>query len=113
VESIALDRGAAHLKDELMPRYAELVYNGFWFAPERLALQAAIDATQERVTGTARLKLYKGSVSVTGRRSPYSLYSEALATFEEGASYDHNDAAGFIRLNALRLRTAGRLKKAK
>ncbi|MFN7902256.1 MAG: argininosuccinate synthase [Holosporales bacterium] len=110
VESITLDRGAAHLKDELMPRYAELIYNGFWFAPERLALQAAIDATQERVTGTARLKLYKGSVSVTGRRSPYSLYSQALATFEEGASYDHNDAAGFIRLNALRLRTAGRVK---
>jgi argininosuccinate synthase len=111
LESITLDRGAAHLKDELMPRYAELIYNGFWFAPERLALQAAIDSTQGNVTGTARLKLYKGNAIVTGRKSAFSLYSQALATFEEGATYDHNDAAGFIRLNALRLRTLARLAK--
>ncbi len=104
VESLALDRGAAHLKDELMPRYAELIYNGFWFAPERYALQALIDETQKPVTGTARLKLYKGGVTVVGRQSPNSLYDEALATFEEGADYDQRDAAGFIRLNALRLR---------
>ncbi|MCA3269039.1 MAG: argininosuccinate synthase [Thalassospira sp.] len=111
LESITLDRGAAHLKDELMPRYAELIYNGFWFAPERIALQAAIDSTQGNVTGTARLKLYKGNAIVTGRKSAFSLYSQALATFEEGATYDHNDAAGFIRLNALRLRTLARLAK--
>jgi len=108
IESITLDRGAAHLKDELMPRYAELVYNGFWFAPEREMLQAAIDLSQEPVTGTVRLKLYKGSATVVGRRSPYSLYDEDLVTFEEGAvAYDHRDAEGFIRLNALRLRLLG------
>jgi argininosuccinate synthase len=108
IESITLDREAAHLKDELMPRYAKLIYNGFWYAPERKMLQAAIDLSQERVTGTVRLKLYKGSVAVTGRKSPYSLYRQDLATFEEGAAYDHNDAAGFIRLNALRLRVGAK-----
>ncbi|MEM8838928.1 MAG: argininosuccinate synthase [Pseudomonadota bacterium] len=106
IESITLDRGAAHLKDEIMPRYAELIYNGFWFAPEREMLQALIDKSQEMVKGTVRLKLYKGNCDVIGRTSPYSLYSEDLVTFEEGAiDYDHNDAAGFIKLNALRLRT--------
>ena len=108
VESLTLDRGAAHLKDELMPRYAELVYNGFWFSPEREALQAAIDNTQQRVTGTARLKLYKGNVIVTGRRSPHSLYDEDVATFEADTVYDQHDAEGFIKLNALRLRLARR-----
>ena len=105
IESITLDRGAAHLKDEIMPRYAELIYNGMWFSPEREMLQALIDKSQERVTGTVRLKLYKGSASVIGRSSPQSLYSEGLVTFEEGAiAYDHQDAQGFIKLNALRLR---------
>ena len=105
IESITLDRGAAHLKDELMPRYAELVYNGFWFSPEREMLQAAIDASQPVVNGTVRMKLYKGNVIVTGRQSPNSLYSEDLVTFEEGqGDYDHTDAHGFIRLQALRLR---------
>jgi argininosuccinate synthase len=108
VESITLDRGAAHLKDELMPRYAELIYNGFWFSPEREMLQALIDKSQEYVAGTVRLKLYKGNVSVVGRTSPYSLYSQDLVTFEEGAvAYDQRDAAGFIKLNALRLRLVG------
>ena len=104
IESITLDRGAAHLKDELMPRYAELIYNGLWFSPEREMLQAAIDHSQHHVTGTVRLKLYKGSVSVVGRRSPHSLYSQDLVTFEEGSGYDQKDAEGFIKLNALRLR---------
>jgi argininosuccinate synthase len=105
IESITLDRGAAHLKDELMPRYAELIYNGFWWAPEREMLQALIDKSQEMVTGTVRLKLYKGSATVVGRSSPYSLYSEAHVTFEDDAgAYDQKDAAGFIKLNALRLR---------
>ena len=105
IESITLDRGAAHLKDELMPRYAELVFNGFWFSPEREMLQAAIDNCQHMVNGEVRLKLYKGNVIITGRTSPNSLYSEELVTFEEGAAdYDHHDAHGFIRLNALRLR---------
>jgi len=104
MESITLDRGSAHLKDELMPRYAELIYNGFWFAPERLMLQAAIDKSQEWVTGRVRLRLYKGNVIVEGRESPYSLYSLAHVTFEEDAVYDQRDAAGFIKLNALRLR---------
>ncbi|WP_448582956.1 argininosuccinate synthase [Thermaurantiacus sp.] len=105
IESITLDRGAAHLKDELMPRYAELIYNGFWFAPEREMLQAAIDASQAHVTGTVRLKLYKGSVQVTGRKSPHSLYSLRHVTFEDDAgAYDQADARGFIRLQALRLR---------
>jgi len=112
IEQITLDRGAAHLKDELMPKYAELIYNGFWFAPEREMLQAAIDRSQEFVTGRVRLKLYKGSVAVIGRESPYSLYDQDLVTFEEGAvAYDHRDAAGFIKLNALRLRTLGQRKR--
>jgi argininosuccinate synthase len=112
IESITLDRGAAHLKDELMPKYAELIYNGFWFAPEREMLQAAIDASQEFVTGTVKLKLYKGHVAVVGRSSPYSLYDRDLVTFEEGkVAYDHRDAEGFIRLNALRLRTLAQRRK--
>ena len=107
VESITLDRGAAHLKDELMPRYAELVYNGFWFAPEREMLQAAINNCQDMVNGEVELKLYKGNIIIVGRTSPNSLYSEDLVTFEEGAAdYDHHDAHGFIRLNALRLRVS-------
>ena len=110
LESITLDRGAAHLKDELMPRYAELIYNGFWFAPERLMLQALIDRSQEHVTGRVRLKLYKGSVLVVGRQSPSSLYDDALATFEEDTVYDQRDAEGFIKLNALRLRVLGRAR---
>ncbi|HEY8949520.1 MAG TPA: argininosuccinate synthase [Rhizomicrobium sp.] len=114
MESITLDRGAAHLKDELMPRYAELIYNGFWFSPEREMLQALIDKSQEFVTGVVTLKLYKGNVIVTGRSSPYSLYSQDLVTFEDdNGAYDQKDAAGFIKLNALRLRTlASRKKKA-
>ena len=105
IEQLTLDRGAAHLKDELMPRYAELIYNGFWFSPEREMLQALIDRSQERVTGTTRLKLFKGSVHVVGRWSPYSLYSESHVTFEEDfGAYDQSDAEGFIKLNALRLR---------
>jgi argininosuccinate synthase len=112
IEQITLDRGAMHLKDELMPKYAELVYNGFWFAPEREMLQAAIDKSQLYVTGTVRLKLYKGNVAVVGRESKYSLYDQDLVTFEEGAvAYDHRDAQGFIRLNALRLRTLGQRKR--
>ena len=104
IESLTLDRGAAHLKDELMPRYAELIYNGLWFSPEREMLQAAIDHSQACVTGTVRLKLYKGAAAVVGRASPFSLYSEAHVTFEEDEVYDQRDATGFIRLNALRLR---------
>ena len=111
IESITLDRGAAHLKDELMPRYAELIYNGFWFAPERLMLQALIDKSQENVEGTVRLKLYKGSARVVGRKSPKSLYSLAHVTFEEDQVYDQRDAEGFIKLNALRLRLAKALRK--
>ena len=112
IESITLDRGAAHLKDELMPRYAEIIYNGLWFSPEREMLQALIDKSQEAVTGSVRLKLYKGGVHVIGRESPYSLYSQDPVTFEEGAvAYDHRDAAGFIKLNALRLRTLGSRKR--
>ncbi|HEY4164550.1 MAG TPA: argininosuccinate synthase [Dongiaceae bacterium] len=105
IESITLDRGAAHLKDEIMPRYAELIYNGFWFSPEREMLQALIDKSQEHVAGTVRLKLYKGQATVVGRKSPKSLYSLKHVTFEEDAgAYDQRDAAGFIKLNALRLR---------
>jgi argininosuccinate synthase len=112
MESITLDRGAAHLKDELMPRYAELIYNGFWFSPEREMLQAAIDRSQEFVSGTVRLKLYKGNVIVIGRSSPYSLYSQDLVTFEDDrGAYDQKDAAGFIKLNALRLRTLAMRKR--
>ncbi|MDR3493969.1 MAG: argininosuccinate synthase, partial [Ancalomicrobiaceae bacterium] len=112
IESITLDRGAMHLKDEIMPKYASLIYNGFWFAPEREMLQALIDKSQENVSGTVRLKLYKGNVRVTGRKSPYSLYDQDLVTFEEGkVAYDHRDAAGFIKLNALRLRTLGKRRR--
>ena len=107
MESITLDRGAAHLKDSLMPKYAELIYNGFWFSPEREMLQAAIDHSQTSVNGEVRLKLYKGNIIMLGRNSPNSLYSEDLVTFEEGtADYNHSDAEGFIKLNALRLRVA-------
>lgn len=110
IESITLDRGAMHLKDELMPRYAELIYNGFWFAPERQMLQAAIDESQTHVSGEVVVRLYKGSVSVVSRTSPNSLYSEAHVTFEEDAVYDQFDAEGFIKLNALRLKLLGRRK---
>jgi len=112
IESITLDRGAAHLKDELMPRYAELIYNGFWFSPEREMLQALIDKSQEFVAGTVRLKLYKGNVIVNGRSSPYTLYSQDLVTFEDDqGAYDQKDAQGFIKLNALRLRTLAMRRK--
>ncbi len=108
MESITLDREVTHLKDSLMPRYAEMIYNGYWFAPERLALQALIDTTQQAVNGEVRLRLYRGSIQVTGRRSPTnSLYDETVVTFEDDAgAYNQGDATGFIRLNALRLRTA-------
>jgi argininosuccinate synthase len=109
IESITLDRGSMHLKDELMPRYAELIYNGFWFSPERELLQGLIDKSQALVTGRVTVKLYKGNVTVIGRESPYSLYDQDLVTFEEGkVAYDHRDAAGFIKLNALRLRVAAK-----
>ncbi len=112
IELITLDRGAAHLKDELMPKYAELIYNGFWFSPERELLQVLIDKSQEMVAGRVRLKLYKGGVHVVGRDSPHSLYDQDLVTFEEGAvAYDHHDASGFIKLNALRLRTLAMRRK--
>ena len=109
-ESLTLDKGAMHTKDALMPGYAEMVYNGFWFAPEREMMQAAIDKASERVTATVRLKLYKGNVMVTGRKSPNSLYDEDVVTFEEDSVYDQRDAEGFIKLNALRLRLAGKPK---
>jgi argininosuccinate synthase len=106
MESICLDRGEMHLKDELMPRYAELIYNGFWFTPERNMLQAAIDATQSHVTGTVRLQLLKGAATVVGRKSPFSLYNQDLSSFEDdGGLYNQKDAEGFIKLQALRLRT--------
>jgi argininosuccinate synthase len=109
IEQITLDRGAAHLKDKLMPEYAELIYNGFWFSPEREMLQAAIDHSQTHVSGTVRLKLFKGGVYITGRKSPNSLYSEKIVTFEDDqGAYDQRDAQGFIKLNALRLRLLGR-----
>ncbi|MDI7775788.1 argininosuccinate synthase [Asticcacaulis sp. EMRT-3] len=109
IESITLDRGAMHLKDELMPKYASIVYNGFWFSPEREMLQAAIDYSQAKVTGRVTVKLYKGNTTIIGRESPYSLYDQELVTFEEGkVAYDHRDAAGFIKLNALRLRVAAK-----
>jgi argininosuccinate synthase len=111
IESITLDGGSMHLKDQLMPKYAELIYNGFWFSPEREMLQAAIDLSQEKVSGTVKVKLYKGNVSVIGRESPNSLYDQDLVTFEEGVqAYDHKDAAGFIKLNALRLRVLAKRK---
>jgi argininosuccinate synthase len=108
MESLTLDRGAAHLKDELMPRYAELIYNGYWFSPEREMLQALIDKSQQNVGGTVRLKLYKGNVAVEGRKSPHSLYSQQHVTFEEDSVYNQRDAEGFIKLNALRLRLLGK-----
>jgi len=111
IEQITLDRGAAHLKDELMPRYAELIYNGFWFSPEREMLQAAIDHSQQSVAGSVRVKLYKGSADVVGRSSPRSLYSLEHVTFEEDAVYDQRDAEGFIKLNALRLRLLARRER--
>ena len=112
MESITLERGGMHQKDELMPRYAEMIYNGFWFAPEREMLQAAIDKISERVNGTVRLKLYKGNVIITGRKSPNSLYDEAIVTFEDDAgAYDQKDAAGFIQLNALRLKLLAARKR--
>ncbi|NOY45741.1 MAG: argininosuccinate synthase [Deltaproteobacteria bacterium] len=109
VESLTLDREVMHLRDSLVPKYAELVYNGFWYAPERETLQAFMDEAQKNVTGTARLKLYKGNCTVVGRRSPHSLYDPETATFEEDTVYDQADATGFIKLNALRLRTLKRL----
>jgi argininosuccinate synthase len=112
IESITLDPGSMHLKDALMPRYASIIYNGFWFSPEREMLQALIDKSQEHVTGTVRIKLYKGNVTVIGRSSDHALYDQDLVTFEEGSSsYDQRDAAGFIRLNALRLRIAAQRKR--
>jgi argininosuccinate synthase len=111
IEQITLDRGACHLKDELMPRYAKLLYEGFWFSPEREMLQAAIDHSQKDVTGEVRLKLYKGSVNVVGRSSEHSLYSLEHVTFEEDIVYDQKDAEGFIRLNALRLQLLARRKR--
>ena len=112
MESLTMDRETMHLRDGLIPRYAGMVYNGFWFAPEREMLQAAIDHSQAMVTGQVRVKLYKGNVSIIGRTSPYSLYDQDLVTFEEGkVTYDHRDAAGFIKLNALRLRTLGSRKR--
>ncbi len=111
IESITLDREEAHLKDELMPRYAKLIYNGFWFAPERSMLQAAIDQTQANVNGDVRLKLYKGSVSVVGRQSPNSLFNPEFSTFEEDSVYNQKDAEGFIRLNALRFIIEGHARK--
>ncbi len=106
IESITLDRGEAHLKDELMPRYAELIYNGFWWSPERQAIQAMIDKVSANVEGTVRLKLYKGSASVVGRKSPKSLYRLDYVTFEADSVYNQRDAEGFIKLNALRMRLA-------
>src|SRR5690606_30389517 len=105
VESLTLDREVVHLRDSLIPKYAELVYNGFWYAPEREFLQAAIDDSQKVVNGTARLKLYKGNCIVVGRKAPHSLYVPSIASFTMGADYDQKDAAGFIRIQALRLRT--------
>ena len=110
VESLTLDREVMHLRDSLSPRYAEMVYNGYWFAPERYALQKLIDETQRPVTGTARLKLYKGNVTVVGRKAPKSLYQPSLVTFEAGGDYRQADATGFIRLNALRLKIGARLE---
>ena len=112
MESLTLDRNAAHLKDDLMPRYAEMIYNGFWFSPEREMLQALIDQSQQFVTGSVRLKLYKGNITIVGRQSDLSLFDEDIATFEDdGGAYDHKDAEGFIKLNALRLRTAAKKRK--
>ena len=111
IESLVLDKGALHLKDEIMPRYAELIYNGLWFSPERKMLQKAIDKSQENVTGTVRLKLYKGNIIILGRKSPFSLYDEDIATFEADTVYDQRDAEGFIKLNALRLLLSRKVSK--
>jgi argininosuccinate synthase len=113
LESLTLDREVVHLRDSLIPRYAEIIYNGFWFSPERMMLQAAFDQTQQDVTGTVRLQLYKGNCTVTGRKSDQSLYQQHLATFEEGSGYDQQDAGGFIRLNALRLSTRTSVQRIK
>ena len=113
IESITLDREEAHLKDEIMPKYASLIYNGYWFSPEREALQALINKTQERVEGVVRLELYKGNVMVLGRESKNSLFDAAYSTFEEDSVYDQKDAQGFIKLNALRFIIAGKAKKHK
>jgi argininosuccinate synthase len=113
IESLTLDREEAHLKDELMPRYAKLIYNGFWFAPEREMLQAAIDKTQQNVRGSVRLKLYKGNIMVVGRSSDISLFNPEYCTFEEDSVYDQKDAGGFIKLNALRFIIAGKARKNK
>ena len=110
IESITLDKGALHLKDELMPRYAELLYNGFWFSPEREMLLSSIDKSQSNVSGTVRIKLYKGNAVILGRKSDNSLYDEDMATFEEDSVYNQQDAEGFIKLNALRLRLAAKLR---
>ena len=110
IESITMDREVMHLRDSFIPKYAELVYNGYWFAPEREMLQAAISQSQESVTGDVRVKLYKGGVHVCGRRSPYSLYSPELVSFDEAGGYDQSDATGFIKLNALRLRVLATMK---
>jgi argininosuccinate synthase len=113
VETITMDREVMFMRDGLIPKYAQLVYNGFWYSPEMKALQQFIDSTQESVTGTARLKLYKGNCIVVGRKSPNSLYSEDIASFEKSGGYEQKDATGFIRLNALRLRIAAYLRKKK
>ena len=110
METLTLDSGAMHLKDEMMPKYAEMVYNGFWFSPEREMMQASIDLASQHVTGTVRAKLYKGNVMIVGRKSPLSIYSEEMVTFEEDNVYDQRDAAGFIKLNALRLRLAKKIR---
>lgn len=112
MESLTLDRGELHLKDGISPKYSELIYNGFWWAPERIALQKLIDSTQQYCTGAVRMKLYKGSAKCVGRKSPYSLYNQQLSSFEDDEGlYDQADAAGFIKLNALRLRTLGDVRK--
>ena len=111
LEEITLDREVMHLRDSLIPRYADMIYNGFWFAPEREMLQVMITESQKFVTGDVRVKLFKGACHVTGRRSPYSLYDDAIASFEGGETYDHKDAAGFIKLNALRLKVLARSKQ--
>jgi argininosuccinate synthase len=111
VESITMDREVLHLRESLIPKYAELVYYGYWFAPERLMLQAAIDEAQKNVTGTARIRLYKGNCDTVGRKSPVSLYRPDLATFESETVYDQKDAEGFIRLNALRLRVGAKIER--
>jgi len=113
VESITMDREVMLLRDQLTPKYSQLIYNGFWFSPEMKAMQTFIDQTQENVTGTARIKLYKGNCTVVGRKAPRSLYSEDIASFEEAGRYDQMDATGFIRLNALRLKLQAWMKKPK